>query len=54
MEMAQISKFEKQNNLAINVYRIPQEGGQILPLRITKQRNQDPINLLPAHPFERG
>ena len=46
MALEDISKFEKQNAIYVNVYRIPQEGGQILPLRITKNRDQEPINLL--------
>ncbi len=46
MAIEDISKFEKQNSIYVNVYHIPQEGGQILPLRITKNRDQDPINLL--------
>ena len=52
MKMEDITKFENQNKLSINVYRIPQEGGQVLPLHITKQRNQDPINILLIEGYE--
>ena len=52
MAMEDICKFEKQNSIYVNVYRIPQEGGQVLPLRITKHRDQDPINLLVIEGFD--
>ena len=48
MKLEDISKFEKLNNLCINVYCIEEYGGNRLnPIRINKEnRNLIPINLL--------
>ena len=46
MSMNHINKFEKQNGIYVNIYRIDAYGRQILPLYISKQKNQEPINLL--------
>ena len=48
MKIEDISKFEKKNNLAINVYHIKSDGKLITPLRITEKstRLEDFVNLL--------
>ena len=48
MKIEDISKFEKLNNLAINVYHIKSDGKLISPLRITQKtaRLEDFVNLL--------
>ena len=48
MKIEDISKFEKNNNLAINVYHIKSDGKLITPLRITEKstRLEDFVNLL--------
>ena len=46
MQIDDIDKFEKLNDLAINVYSIKHNGSQVNPLRISKIRDKVPINLL--------
>ena len=48
MNLENISKFEKNNNLAINVYHIKSNGTLISPLRITEKevRLEEYVNLL--------
>jgi hypothetical protein len=49
VKICDISKFEKQNNIAVNVYQleiIQNYKINIFPLRITKLRNIKTINLL--------
>ena len=48
MKLQDISKFEKNNNMAINVYHIKSNGSLITPLRITEKevRLEEYINLL--------
>ena len=48
MQLDDISKFEKNNDLAINVYHIQHNGTLISPLRITQKevRLEEFINLL--------
>ena len=45
MKLEDITKFEKLNGLSINVYSIEENGGNVNPIRISKE-NLDPINLL--------
>ena len=42
----QISKFEKMNNLAINIYSVGSVDKYVKPLRFTKVENCEPTNLL--------
>ena len=42
----QITKFEKMNNLAINIYSVGAFGKYVKPLRFTKVENCEPTNLL--------
>merc|ERR1712208_148426 len=46
MRLQQIPKFEKQNDLTINVYMSNKAGSNIWPVYISKTRGDDPINLL--------
>ena len=48
MKLEDINKFEKNNNMAINVYHIKSDGTLITPLRITQQevRLEEYVNLL--------
>ena len=46
MRLQQIPKFEKMNNLTINVYMSNKSGSDIWPVYISKRRGNDPINLL--------
>ena len=46
MHPSLIPKFEKKNNLSINLYHIDSRGSQITPLLISKKREKKPINLL--------
>lgn len=47
MRIQQIPKFEKMNNLTINVlYTTNKSGTDIWPVYISKRRGDDPINLL--------
>ena len=48
MEIDDFTKFEKNNNLAINVYHIKHDGKLITPLRITQQEGklEEYVNLL--------
>ena len=46
MKIEDIPKFEKQNHIPICVYRIKWNGEEVFLLYITKNRDQDPINLL--------
>ena len=46
MRVQDIAKFEKENNLAVSVYTVKQNGKIIYPLYITKLRQFLPINLL--------
>ena len=41
-----IPKFEKLNDIPIEVYRVKENGKQVYPLYYTKRRDKDPINLL--------
>ena len=41
-----IAKFEKQNNLAISVYTIRENGKQVYPILFTKKHDMDPIDFL--------
>ena len=48
MELDQITKFENNNNMAINVYHIKHDGKILSPLRITQKevRLEKYVNLL--------
>ena len=48
MEINDINKFEKNNNMSINVYHIEHDGKMIAPLRISQQEKklEEYINLL--------
>ena len=46
MRLQQIPKFEKQNDLTINVYMTDRTGDDTYPVYISKKRGNDPINLL--------
>ena len=48
MQIDDISKFEKNNDMAINVYHIKHNGKMITPLRITQQEKklEEYVNLL--------
>ena len=48
MQIDDISKFEKNNDMAINVYHIKHDGKMITPLRITQQEKklEEYVNLL--------
>ena len=46
MRLDKISKFEKLNNVTINVYMTDDKGKDIWPVFISKKRECDPINLL--------
>ena len=46
MSISDITKFEKKNNVAINVFATTTDGSTIWVRRITSKREQDPINLL--------
>ena len=46
MEIGQIEKFERQNNLCINVYKTDMTPKNIWPIKISKKRDGTPINLL--------
>ena len=48
MEIDDINKFEKNNNMSINVYHIEHDGKMIAPLRISQQEKklEEYINLL--------
>ena len=46
MHPSMIPKFERKNNLSINLYHIDSMGSQITPLLISKKREKNPINLL--------
>merc|ERR1711936_437835 len=46
MRLQQIPKFEKMNNLTINVYMSNKSGSDIWPVYISKRRGDEPINLL--------
>ena len=46
MKIEDIPNFEKQNHIPICVYRIKWNGEEVFLLYITKNRDQDPINLL--------
>ena len=46
MQVDDIPKFEKMNNLSINVYTINEKGKLVNPLYCTKNKENDPINLL--------
>merc|ERR1711936_1234434 len=46
MRLQQIPKFEKMNNLTINVYMSNKAGSDIWPVYISKRRGDDPTNLL--------
>ena len=44
LSLKQIDKFEKQNNLAVNVFGV--EGEKVYPLRISEARDKVLIDLL--------
>ena len=44
VSLKQIDKFEKQNPFAVNVFGI--EGEKVYPLRISKEREKQVIDLL--------
>merc|ERR1712081_78630 len=46
MAVKDIDKFEKMNNLVINVYGCTEDGTQIWPRRISIRRDKEVINLL--------
>ena len=46
MKVEQISQFERDNDLPVNVYYIKENGKRVFPLRITKMRFKPPIHLL--------
>ncbi len=48
MEIDDFTKFEKNNNMAINVYHIKHDGKLISPLRITQRevKLEEYVNLL--------
>ena len=46
MAVKDIDKFEKMNDLVINVYGCTEDGTQIWPRRISKRRDKEAINLL--------
>ena len=46
MRLDKISKFEKLNDVTINVYMTDDKGKDIWPVFISKKRECDPINLL--------
>ena len=48
MEIDNISRFEKNNDMAINVYHIKHDGEMITPMRITQQEKklEEYVNLL--------
>ena len=46
MKLEDITKFEKLNDLSINVYCIEEHGENVNPLRISKSNTSHPINLL--------
>ena len=48
----QINKFEKMNNLTINVYITQPEWTFVRPLRFSKREQSNPINLLMIHDSE--
>lgn len=46
MKLDDITKFERLNNLCINVYGIEEHGSAVFPLRISPTPTEKPINLL--------
>ena len=54
MEVAQIEKFERQNNVSINVYSCENKRKEVWPLKISKRRDIAPINLLLFNDKERS
>ena len=46
MAVKDIDRFEKMNDLIINVFGCTEDGTQIWPRRISKRRSRDAINLL--------
>ena len=46
MAVKGIDRFEKKKNLTINVYGCSEDGREIWPRRISKRRDNKPINLL--------
>ena len=54
MEVAQIEKFERQNNVSINVYSCEDKRKEVWPLKISKRRDIAPINLLLLNNRERS
>ena len=46
MAVKNIDKFEKINDLILNVYGCTEDGREIYPRRITKGRDKKAINLL--------
>lgn len=54
MDIRQIDKFERQNNLSINVYKCENRKKDVWPIRISKKRDVEPINLLLLENDERS
>ena len=46
MDIKRIHRFEKQNQLSINVYKADMKKKAVWPIRISKRRDSNPINLL--------
>ena len=46
MAVKDIDRFERRNNLTINVYECNDIGSDIYPRRISKKRDNNAINLL--------
>ena len=46
MAVKDINRFEKMNNLTINVYGCNEDGSEIYPRRISNRRDNKAINLL--------
>ena len=46
MAVKDIDRFEKRNNLTINIYRYNDIGSEIYPRRISNRRDNNVINLL--------
>ena len=46
MAVKDIDRFEKINNLTINVYGCNEDGNEIYPRRISNRRDNNAINLL--------
>ena len=55
MSLEQIGKFERQNNISINVYTFEtKKGSTVFPLRLTSQKRDRHVNLLYTPNQEHG